>query len=340
MSRSRCRRVRPILNDPAFRCWRCSHPSRVRSRCGRSPARRSRWCSRSSGRWWPSRRCSTRDARGAPNVGEPVPSVPGCSMNCVPRSPCATRPSVGPHGGGRRHPATLIECSTPPAWQPGPLPAIVVGSGAGRSSVRVDGTPADADERRLLAHAASLERAPVLADPYGGIGFVGVLPLARAAARAALVQCAHHGVPGGLALELPRSTALAVGRSAAPHRSGSRAAASARPCRRLGLSGRRHRCTEGGRFRVARADRASAAMIAVAADAAALPPGLQTVVRIDAPDSALVRRHDGAAPVPVVPALTGVADALAWAAAATRVAERAGVAAAWPAFPAACCSAT
>ncbi len=255
ISRSRCPRLRPILNDPASRCWRCSHPSRVRSRCGRSPARRSRSCSRSSGRWWPSPRCSTPDARGAPDAGGPVPSVPGCSMSCVPRSTCAMRPSVRPHGGGRRHRPPSSSAALHLPGSPGPFrpssSAAVPGAVPSASTAR----PADPDERQLLARAASLERAPVLADPYGGIGFVGVLPLARAAARAALVQCAHHGVPGGLALELPRSIALAVGRSAAPHGNGSRAAASARPCRRLGLSGRRRRCPEDGRPRVARADR-------------------------------------------------------------------------------------
>ena len=79
-------------------------------------------------------------------------------------------------------PAGLVERRAPPAWQPGRLPAIVIGSGAGRSSVRVDGAPGHPDERQLLARAAWFELAPVLADPYGGIGFVGVLPLARAAA--------------------------------------------------------------------------------------------------------------------------------------------------------------
>ena len=75
-------------------------------------------------------------------------------------------------------------------------------------------------------------------------------------------------------------------------------------------------------------------MIAVASDAAALPPGLQTIVRVDAPGSALVQRFGGAPPVPVVPALTGAADALAWAEASALVAERAGVATAVAGLPA------
>ena len=222
-------------------------------------------------------------------------------------------------------PASLIERSASPAWQSGHLPAIVIGRGVGRSGVRVDGTPGDPGEQQLLAHAASLERAPVLADPYGGIGFVGVLPLARAAARAALVQCAHHGVPGELALELPPSTHWRwadrlphTGTGAERLRVLERAGGSGPPVDDVGaprMAGR------GSPSRSARA-----AMIAVAADVATLPPGLQTVVRVDAPDSALVQRHDGAAPVAVAPALTGAIDALAWAEAATIVAERAGVA--------------
>lgn len=222
-------------------------------------------------------------------------------------------------------PAALIERSIPPAWQPGPLPAIVIGSGAARSVVRVDGTPSDPDERQLLAHAASLARAPVLADPYGGIGFVGVLPLARAAARAALVQCAHHGVPGGLALEFPRTTHWRWAERLPHTETGAerlrvldRAAGSDPLVDDVGAPKTVGRGSPSGS--------AGVAMIVVAADAAALPPGLQTVVRIASPDSALVRRRDDAAPAPVVPALMGAVDALAWAEAATIVAERAGVA--------------
>ena len=222
-------------------------------------------------------------------------------------------------------PAALIERRVPPAWQPGPLPAIVIGSGLGRSLVRVDGTPGDPDERQLLAHAASLGRAPVLADPYGGIGFVGVLPLARAAARAALVPCAHHGVPGGLALELPRSEHWRwaerlphTGTGTERLRVLDRAAGSHPPVDDINAPKMAGRGSP--------SESAGVAMIVVAADAAVLPPGLQTVVRIDSPDSALVRRRDGAAPVPVVPALTGAVDALTWAEAATSVADRAGVA--------------
>ncbi|MCD2443912.1 hypothetical protein LQ757_16645 [Agromyces sp. SYSU K20354] len=222
-------------------------------------------------------------------------------------------------------PASLVERMTPPAWQGGPLPAIVVGSGSARSALRVDGTPVDSDERLLLARAASLEGAPVLADPYGGIGFVGARPLALAAARAAVVQCAHHGVPGGLGLEIPRSADWGwAGRL--PHsvtgperlrvldRTGSEGgqANDVGPPPTFG-SGSNRRSTEG------------TALIAVATDTAALPPGLQTIVRVDAPGSALVRRPGGAQPVPMVPSLTGAADALAWAEAAARVAERAGV---------------
>ena len=222
-------------------------------------------------------------------------------------------------------PAALIERGTPPAWQPGPLPAIVIGSGVVRSVVRVDGMPGGSDERQLLARATSLDLAPVLADPYGGIGFVGVLPLARAAARAALVQCAHHGVPGGLALEIPSSAPWQwadrlphTGTGAERLRVLDRAGGSGSPVADVGAPTKAPSGSPSGFD--------AAARIVVAADAAALPPGLQTVVRVDAPDSALVQRHDGAAPMLVSPALIGAVDALAWAEAATIVAERAGVA--------------
>ncbi|GAA1802885.1 FtsK/SpoIIIE domain-containing protein [Agromyces neolithicus] len=230
-------------------------------------------------------------------------------------------------------PAVLVEHRTPPSWQPGPLPAIVVGSGAALSAVRVDGTPVDTDERQLLVRAASLDHAPVLADPYGGVGFVGVLPLARAAARAAVVQCAHYGIPGGLALELPRSTHWEWA-ARLPHtetgierlRVLDRADGSGSPVDDTGVTTSTGPRSSGAPAR--------AAVIAVAADAASLPPGLQTIVRIDAPGSALVRRLDGTAPVPLVPALTGAADARSWAEATTLVAARAGVATGGAGLPA------
>lgn len=231
-------------------------------------------------------------------------------------------------------PASLVERAAPPAWQGGALPAIVVGSGPARSAVRVDGTPADADERRLLARAASLEGAPVLADPYGGVGFVGALPLARAAARAALVQCVHHGVPGELALEVPHSADWEWA-ARLPHSvSGTerlrvldRADGARTPADHPGVP------TTFGQGSVGRST-GGTAVIAIATDAAALPPGLQTIVRVDAPGSALVRRHGGTPPMRVVPALTGAADALAWAEATALVAERAGVATAAADLPA------
>ncbi|GAA1748414.1 FtsK/SpoIIIE domain-containing protein [Agromyces humatus] len=230
-------------------------------------------------------------------------------------------------------PASLVARTTPPAWQGGPLPAIVVGSGPIRSHLRVDGSPTDSDERQLLARAASLEGAPVLADPYGGVGFVGARPLALAAARAALVQCAHHGVPGELALELPRSTEWEWA-ARLPH-SGT-GTERLRVLDRGGGGAPANEADPPSRFGSRSNGRATGgtALIAVATETSALPPGLQTIVHVDAPGSAFVRRPGGVPPAPVVPAVTGAADALAWAEASTLVAERAGVATAGAELPA------
>ena len=251
ISRSRCPRFRPIRNDPASRCWRCSHPSRVRSRCGRSPARRSHSCSRSSGRSWRSPRCSTPGARGAPDADGPVPSVPGCSMSCVPRSTCVMRPSVRPHGGGRHHrPASSSARSS--------CLAARAPSGhrhrqrcRGAAVVRVDGTPGR-PRRAAVARARRMARAGARARrPLRGHR------LRRRRSRSpgrppGRRSCSARttGFPVGWRSSFP-AHALAVGRSVAAHGSGGGAAASARPCRRPGLAGRRCRCAEDGRPRVA-----------------------------------------------------------------------------------------
>lgn len=96
----------------------------------------------------------------------------------------------------RRSPPSrhLIDGDAAPSWSDGTPGPVVLGRGSAASTLRIDGSPADDADRAVLEHAALLADVPVTADPEAGIGFVGSSPLACAAARAALVQVAHHGV--------------------------------------------------------------------------------------------------------------------------------------------------
>lgn len=244
------------------------------------------------------------------------------------RAEIGTRHDAERRAAWRRSPSptALVTNRLRPVWQAGALPAIVVGSGPARSSLRIDGAPADADDHRLLARAASLDAAPVLADPYGGIGFVGAAPLVRAAARAALVQCAHHGLPGELGFEVPPSAEEWAWARRLPH-----SATGADVLRIIDRADADADVTGEHAPPVHRGwgSRASSpsrtAEIVVAAEEAVLPPGLQTIVRVDGPRTAVVSWGGAAAPVQVVPALVGDAEALAWAESAALLAHGAGL---------------
>lgn len=221
----------------------------------------------------------------------------------------------------RRSPPSrhLLDGDAAPNWTDGRPGPVVLGRGSVSSTLRVDGSPADDADRAVLEHAALLADAPVTADPGSGIGFVGALPLASAAARAALVQAAHRGVPGGLAIEVPAGEHWAWARRLPHHGGGSqwrvRVVDTASP-----------HAGQVTASRVAVDASVPLSIIAVGADAASLPPGIETVVEIEGPGLAVVRRRTGAAADrSIVPGLIGCSEALAWAGDLAAAAKRAGV---------------
>lgn len=225
----------------------------------------------------------------------------------------------------RRSPSArrLVDSAFAPQWRDGSLPPLVLGRGVAASALRIDGAPVDAIDRAILGRAARLDDAPVLADPEGGIGFVGALPIARAAARAVVVQGANHAVPGALAVELPAGTAWRWARLL-PHHALAHGGG-----RVLRVVEARPRAEQAAVASVADpgADRRGevACLLAVAAHASSLPPGLRTVVRLDGPAAATVQRFGGAPEFAFTPELLGEAEAFDWAEDAAGAATRAGL---------------
>ncbi|KRC58457.1 hypothetical protein ASE14_17875 [Agromyces sp. Root81] len=215
------------------------------------------------------------------------------------------------------------------AWRDGPPPPLVLGRGVAASTLRVDGAPIDAADRELLLEAARLDDAPVLADAGAGIGFVGELHLARAAARACVVQFAHHAHP-------KRFTVIGPDRvggpwewlQSLPH-SGERGRAGlvvidrdvAPPSAPVdGGPGSGLRNMSPGASR----DEQRSAVVAVARTATELPPGLGAVVRLQAPGAASLSRHGGASAATMIPSLLGAVEVVHWARSAAAAAARAG----------------
>jgi S-DNA-T family DNA segregation ATPase FtsK/SpoIIIE len=205
--------------------------------------------------------------------------------------------------GARR----ILEQATP-RWRDRGPSRVVLGAADLPSHVRVEGVPVDDRDAELLRRAARLHDAPLTAEVAGGLGFVGPRPLALAAARAAVVQCAHSVVPGALSIEGPPSPEwrwLAT----LPHAGGPA------PARLL--------VTEAGASAApsgATAERVH--LIAVGAGAVDLPPGLGTVTSLRHRGSAVV---DAGSPVHVVPELASAAEAGAWAERMAAAARRAGL---------------
>lgn len=193
-----------------------------------------------------------------------------------------------------------------PAWRERAPGDVVVGAGAVPSRVRVEGVPVDDRDVELVRRAARLGDAPVTADVACGLGFVGPRPLALAAARAAVVQCAHAVAPGTLAIVGPSSPEWRW-LGSLPH------ACSSAPARLVVVEG-------GTAARSAREE--PTLVVAAGADAADLPPGLGTVVEVHHRGRAIVH---GGSPVEVVPELTSAAAAASWAERMADVARRAGL---------------
>ncbi|MFB9310407.1 S-DNA-T family DNA segregation ATPase FtsK/SpoIIIE [Agromyces hippuratus] len=216
----------------------------------------------------------------------------------------------------------LLDRPEHPAWREAAPPTLVLGRGAAASALRVDGAPVDAGDREVLLAAARLDDAPMSVDAGAGVGFVGELHLARAAARASVVQFAHQAHPQRFAIEVAEGTEGAHWEwlHALPHRGGRT---------RAGLvvvepTDGRHRPLEPTTL-APQGERRPAMVVAVARTASQLPPGLGTIVTMRAPDAAVVRRHQGTAEMQLAPSLLGIAEAAGWAHSLAAVAERAGL---------------
>jgi S-DNA-T family DNA segregation ATPase FtsK/SpoIIIE len=178
--------------------------------------------------------------------------------------------------------------------------------------LRVDGTPLDVADRELFELAGRLERAPVLASADGGIGIVGPLPLAQAAARAVLVQLAHRCRPGLVELMVPDGAAWSWATALPHHRGGGDRViriidADDRPG---GDSSRAGDPTAAAQDRAGRGE----AIIVVAGEPADLPPGLGTIVLVEGHGRAVIdARTGGALPRAIVPELLGASEATTWA---------------------------
>ncbi|UOE44627.1 FtsK/SpoIIIE domain-containing protein [Agromyces larvae] len=226
----------------------------------------------------------------------------------------------------RRAGSARTVLAAPPGsdWRHRDAGSAVLGRAAGRSALRLDGTPSDDLDRAALARAAICDDLPLAAPVGDGIGFVGPIALARSAARAALVQAAHRAAPGAVTVDLPRdgwSWARAL-----PHRRGDRRIlvvdAASHGAGAAGVG-----ATLGATLGAGGGD---AGCIAVAPTEAGLPPGLATVLRLESPTAAVLVRHAGFADHrPVVPHLVSEREAAEWA----RAVGRAAATAASPAEP-------
>ncbi|MGW4927717.1 FtsK/SpoIIIE domain-containing protein [Agromyces sp. NPDC004153] len=205
----------------------------------------------------------------------------------------------------------IIDGARPIDWRAGPPGRVVLGHGTVASGVRVDGVPADDHDRALLRAAGALGDAPVVASLAGGIGVVGIDPVADALARALVVQVAHGGRPDEVGIAVPAGDAWGWS-TPLPHRGGPTA------LRVVGRSERDPTTTPS-----APTDADGVATIAVADAAEHLPPGLETLVMVEDHRRAVVeRRGEAAGPTRIVPDLVGAVEASEWADRVRAVAER------------------
>ncbi|MCU1409893.1 MAG: cell division protein [Rhodoglobus sp.] len=209
-----------------------------------------------------------------------------------------------------RTPAALAllgrEGADPWRWSgTGPGIPVALGRGSVPSALRIEG---DSDE--LERHAHALADAPVVVDASLGIGVCGPVPLATAVARSLVVQLAWALSPAtyGSAAREPWAASLphAVEREVRP---GAYA--------------------EFGR----RGEDAPAAVIAVAAEEAALPGECRVVLTLTPEGAAITQHPDRELRRPLRPGPLSAESALAWAQSAARAAEREGLVAAAGALP-------
>ncbi|UIP58172.1 FtsK/SpoIIIE domain-containing protein [Agromyces marinus] len=212
-----------------------------------------------------------------------------------------------------------------PAWGPNLPGRVVVGSGVVASRVaieRAQRSEPDADD--LLAVASRLTDAPVRVDLRGGIGFVGPIALARAAARASVMQVAATIDPSACILR-PDGDAWAWV-DELPHATRPGSSVRVRIVDRVEES----RCDPG------RADAAasepSETVLAVAEQVGELPPGVGAIIRT-ATTRGGVLHVDGARPEPIRPEYLSEAEAREAAGRLASIARRAGIAASARALP-------
>ncbi|GAA1841635.1 FtsK/SpoIIIE domain-containing protein [Agromyces salentinus] len=224
-----------------------------------------------------------------------------------------------------RHPpaAVLVDGGAAPHWGRDVSAPVVLGSATVQSAIRIEGSPADDLDRAVLDLARRLEHAPVVVEVRDGIGLVGPANLVIAAARALVVQVAEAVAPDVVSFAVPDGAAWTWA-GALPHAGPARIVvrdpeqASASPA----AAGSRSR----GGGAVPGGGPAAEVVIALAADASLLPPGLGVVVTILGPRTAtLARRGDGGV-VHLVPGMLGVEQAATWATRAAGIAARQGFA--------------
>src|SRR5215207_1968675 len=217
---------------------------------------------------------------------------------------CAERRAAWRRAPTARH---IAEAGGASDWRDGIPGLVVLGRGTVASGLRVDGTPIDVADRELFELAGRLEQAPVLASADGGIGIVGPLPLARAAARAVLVQLAHRCRPGLVELIVPDGAAWSWATALPHHRGGGDRViriidADDRPG---GDSSRAGDPTAAAQDRAGRGE----AIIVVAGEPADLPPGLGTIVLVEGHGRAVIDARNGRAlPRAIVPELLGASE--------------------------------
>lgn len=183
------------------------------------------------------------------------------------RTPAACTILDSPEEGGR--------------WQRPTATAVTLGSGTVLGELRLDGPGNTAENRELRAWAAALTEAPLAVDPRGGIGIAGPLTLSRALARGLLVQLCFAIPPGRCA---PPQVPAAGWEwaQALPH------ADAGSPSPAIVIS-------EGSAFDPAAPDSAASPdpdriLIAVAGTVGELPPGCETIVRVQGPARAEIVR--------------------------------------------------
>ncbi|MET4159691.1 FtsK/SpoIIIE domain-containing protein [Agromyces sp. PvR057] len=245
----------------------------------------------------------------------------------------------------QRHPsaARIATGGDAPDWRSAGVGPIVLGAATVESTLRVEGSPADEQDRDALDHSRRLERAPVVVDLAGGVGFAGPAPLVRAASRSALLHCAQLTRPDAVAFEVPdtapwrwvrelphagagvgegatvvlRDLTSPSGRMLPPSPSGgsSRSWAAPQPGAVPDLGDPGDRSVEHG----------AELAIVLADEPEHLPPGLAIVVHIVGPRTAMLRQRGAVVGTALVPDLLGIEEASAWAALAVSFAERAGL---------------